>query len=62
MEYDGDQHRTSTAQYEWDMMRREALTRAGWTVVYVRWRGLFVNPAHTADRVRSALERAGWRP
>lgn len=62
VEYDGDQHRESTRQYESDMYRRERVTRAGWDVVYVRSRGLFATPADTVRRVREALHRAGWRP
>jgi very-short-patch-repair endonuclease len=62
VEYDGDQHRSSTIQYERDMERREALQRAAWRVVYVRSRGLFRRQDHTVERVRVALTRAGWRP
>lgn len=61
IEYDGEQHRQSTRQYDADMHRRERLTVAGWDIVYVRSRGLFVTPADTVRRVRAALERAGWR-
>ena len=61
VEYDGDQHRTNTAQYEKDMARRERFGRAGWDGVYIRKRGLRY-PAETVERVRTALLRAGWRP
>ncbi len=61
VEYDGEQHRESTRQYDTDMYRREQLTVAGWDIVYVRSRGLFVTPGDTVRRVRAALERAGWR-
>lgn len=62
VEYDGDQHRTSTRQYERDQTRLDALRRAGWTVIQVRSRGLFVNSDTTAARVRRALLEAGWHP
>ncbi len=62
IEYDGDQHRESTQQYDADMYRRESVARAGWDVVYVRSRGLFMTPERTVERVRAALQRAGWTP
>lgn len=62
VEYDGDQHRTSTTQYERDGTRLDALRRAGWTVIQVRKTGLFVRPSVTVARVRTALQEAGWRP
>lgn len=55
VEYDGDQHRTSTAQYEKDMMRTERAIKAGWKVVKVRFRGLFIAPDETVARVLEAL-------
>lgn len=61
VEYDGDQHRTSTAQYERDSTRVDALRRAGFTVIRVRMRGLFVQPEATIVTVRNALHAAGWR-
>lgn len=62
VEYDGDQHRTSAAQYDRDISRLDGIRRAGWTVVQVRSRGLFVHPDDTVRRVRQALHDAGWRP
>jgi len=55
VEYDGDQHRRLTAQYEKDMRRIDAAIAAGWTVVRVRARGLFRARDQTVERVRSAL-------
>ncbi|WP_156786225.1 DUF559 domain-containing protein [Microterricola viridarii] len=60
VEYDGDQHRTSTRQYERDQTRLDALRRAGWAVIQVRTHGLFVRQDATVARVRSALREAGW--
>jgi hypothetical protein len=61
VEYDGDQHRTSTRQYDWDITRIESFVQAGWAVVRVRCRGLFVDPGDTACRVERALASHGWR-
>lgn len=61
VEYDGDQHRTDTAQYEKDMARRERFRRANWDGVYIRKRGL-LHRDETVERVRTSLLRAGWRP
>jgi len=57
VEYDGDQHRTSTAQYEKDIDRIERVQAAGWVVVRVRARGLLGTPHDTIARVRVALTR-----
>lgn len=61
VEYDGDQHRTSRAQYERDVRRLEELSAQGWRVVRVLSRDLFVTPEQTVLRVRAALRQAGWR-
>jgi hypothetical protein len=61
VEYDGDQHRINTEQYEKDMARRERFRQAGWNGVYIRKRGL-QHREETVERVRTALLRAGWRP
>ncbi|CAN5137013.1 hypothetical protein BH09ACT6_BH09ACT6_19780 [soil metagenome] len=60
VEYDGDQHRTDTYQYEKDMTRLERFHRDRWTVLRVRKHGLFRAPHATVGRVDSALRRAGW--
>lgn len=59
-EYDGDQHRTSTVQYERDITRFDRAADAGHRVIRVRSRGLFTEPTNTVERVRSALARGGW--
>ena len=56
VEYDGDQHRTSTTQYELDISRIDRAIAAKWRVVRVRARGIHVSPAHTIRRVREALD------
>ena len=55
VEYDGDQHRTSTTQYERDIRRLERAREDRWTVLQVRARGLFVDRAETITRVGRAL-------
>ena len=57
MEYDGDHHRTSLAQYERDRQRVAALIEAGWAVIDVRARALFGDPLAVVRRVRRALDR-----
>jgi very-short-patch-repair endonuclease len=56
-EYDGDQHRTSSRQYDRDITRFDRAAEAGWTVVRVRARGVLRAPADTVARVRRALAR-----
>jgi hypothetical protein len=62
VEYDGDQHRTDSEQYDKDITRIDDFTAAGWTVVRVRKRGVFHDPDAGVNRVEAALRRAGWRP
>lgn len=62
VEYDGDQHRTSRAQYERDVQRLAELDALGFRVVRVLADGLFRRPGDTLARVRWALVQAGWRP
>lgn len=56
-EYDGDQHRTSTQQYERDIRRFDLASDASYRVIRVRSHGLFRDPAYTVARVRAALDR-----
>ena len=62
VEYDGDQHRTSTRQYELDIRRFDDFADDGWRVVRIRAHGLFSTPLETVDRVRSALTAGGTLP
>lgn len=61
VEYDGEQHRTDSRQYDRDESRIEALIRAGYTVVRVRKGQLFGRPQVVLDRVAQALHDRGWR-
>ena len=60
-EYDGDQHRTSTRQYDRDIARFDAAAEEDWRVVRVRQSGL-AHPRVQVERVIRALEHGGWRP
>lgn len=57
VEYDGDWHRTSTAQYDKDITRFDRAVAAGWRVVRVRASGLGSTRgrAETVARVREAF-------
>ena len=61
VEYDGDQHRTSTKQFDRDVMRLEGFARAGWLVVRIVGRSFWADREGCVARVRSALREAGWR-
>jgi hypothetical protein len=60
VEYDGDQHRTSTRQFDRDVLRLEGFARAGWTVVRVVGRSFLADRPACIARIRSALVEAGW--
>ena len=59
-EYDGEQHRTSSAQYDRDETRVENFHRAGYATVRIRKGQLFGRPNEAVDRVSRALRTAGW--
>ena len=60
-EYDGDQHRTSTRQYDRDLRRVDAVQDDGWKHLRVRSSGLGTGAPATIDRFRNALRAGGWR-
>jgi len=60
-EYDGDEHRTNSWQYDRDITRIENFVRAGNAVVRIRKQQLFVHPELAVERVARALRDAGWR-
>lgn len=62
VEYDGDQHRTSTVQYDKDMTRLEQLARNNWAVVRVRKKALFSRPETATSQIGEALRASGWLP
>ena len=59
-EYDGEQHRTSSAQYDRDETRIESFQRAGYATVRIRKGQLFGRPDIAVERVARALRAAGW--
>lgn len=61
VEYDGDQHRTDTRQFDRDVRRLERFAAHGWTVVRITGRAFFGDRATSIGRVRHALIAAGWR-
>ena len=54
-EYDGDEHRTSTVQYERDIRRFDDAADLGWRVIRVRRHGIRSDATRTVARVRDAL-------
>ena len=59
-EYDGEQHRTSSTQYDRDETRIENFHRAGFATVRIRKGQLFGRPDSAVKRVTRALRAAGW--
>ena len=62
VEYDGEQHRTDTRQFDRDVGRLDDFAAHGWRVVRIVGRSFFGNPAECMERIRRALLAAGWRP
>ena len=62
VEYDGEQHRTDTRQFDRDVARLDDFAAHGWRVIRIVGRSFFGNPAESMERVRRALVAAGWRP
>jgi hypothetical protein len=62
VEYDGEQHRTDTRQFDRDVARLDDFAANGWRVVRIVGRSFFSDPAECMERVRRALLAGGWRP
>jgi hypothetical protein len=60
VEYDGEQHRIDSIQYNKDMLRIEGFIRERWTPIRVRKGQLFGDPMAAVARVEGALRDAGW--
>ncbi|GAB2453735.1 hypothetical protein HD599_002861 [Conyzicola lurida] len=58
-EYDGEQHRTSSAQYDRDQIRLDDFRQAGYTTVQTRKRQLYPRPEVAVARVARTLWAAG---
>lgn len=55
IEYDGDHHRTSRAQWQRDIGRRRVLEDAGWLLIVVTSDDLNRPPHEILERVRRAI-------
>ena len=60
-EYDGEQHRTDSRQYDRDATRLENFARAGYATVRIRKETLR-RPELAVERVARLLRDRGWRP
>ncbi|MFI6788354.1 DUF559 domain-containing protein [Nonomuraea sp. NPDC050383] len=62
VEYDGQEHHTSTADQHRDDTRRAELRRHGWRVIPVRKDAIPGQTAALLEHVANALIECGWRP
>ena len=62
VEFDGEQHRKSRAQFDRDIDRISGLEENGWRVIRIREALLRDNPGEVVRRVRVALMQRGWTP
>ena len=62
IEFDGDVHRTTRGQWQWDKTKRRRLRDAGWTVIELVGDDLRRRPGEVVSEVRRALAGppAGW--
>jgi hypothetical protein len=60
VEYDGDQHRIDTRQFDRDVHRLEDFAANGWRVVRVVGRSFFRDRQECVNRVARALRDSGW--
>ena len=61
VEYDGEQHRTDSWQYDSDIGRLDRFAASGWRVVRLTGRAFFADPATCLARIEQALVAGGWR-
>lgn len=61
VEYDGDQHRVDTRQYDHDIGRLDRFAAQGWRVVRLTGRAFFADPRTCLARIEQALVAGGWR-
>jgi hypothetical protein len=59
IEYDGLQHAENKMQYSRDIERREQLDAAGWRIIVVRSKDIYVEPGATLERIVAAMRQAG---
>jgi len=60
VEYDGRQHAEDSEQWHSDLDRREEFDDAGYRVLVVTSRGIFIEPERTLKRIRRQLILRGW--
>lgn len=62
VEYDGQQHRTDSVQYDLDMTRTEEFIRADWFPLKIRTQQMRNGAAEATHRIERALRERGWTP
>lgn len=62
IEFEGDHHRTSRAQWDRDIEKHARCVALGWTVLRHTARHVRPTPIAAVTGIRDALLRAGWRP
>lgn len=61
VEYDGEQHRTDTWQYDTDIGRLDRFAAGGWRVVRLTGRAFFADRGTCLARIEQAIVAGGWR-
>lgn len=61
VEAQGRTHHADKISFERDLARMNALTEAGWLVIYVTWDDVHRRPRQTLQLIERALNRAGLR-
>jgi hypothetical protein len=62
IEFEGDHHRTSRAQWDRDIEKHARCVALGWTVLRYTARHVFPSADAAVTGIRDALLRKGWRP
>lgn len=62
IEFEGDHHRISRAQWDRDIEKHARCVALGWTVLRYTGRHLYPSTEPAVTAIRDALFRAGWRP
>lgn len=61
IEFEGDHHRVSRAQWDRDIEKHARCVELGWNVLRFTGRHVYPTPEPAVARIRAALVRAGWR-
>lgn len=62
IEFEGDHHRTSRAQWDRDIAKHARCVALGWTVLRFTARHVYPSSDAAVTGIRDALLRKGWRP